>query len=229
MGSTTHQVHLRLSRAEGAVSAPLSRVPPPCIQEEAATVSDPNLNDAIESAESVEDQLDIVEAADAETRTRSKLPTSPLVSPPRRPPSRSRPTAGTTSTTPRTRPSRPRSRPRKPSRSRSTRSPLCVTSSRGLPGEWYVIHTYAGCDEAREGEPGAARRLAERRATSSTRPRCPRKRSSRSRTASARTSGRTSCPADVLVRMDLTNESGASSATRRASPASWATPTTRTR
>jgi transcriptional antiterminator NusG len=35
------------------------------IQEEAATVSDPNLNDAIESAESVEDELDIVEAADA--------------------------------------------------------------------------------------------------------------------------------------------------------------------
>lgn len=38
---------------------------PICIQEEAATVSDPNLNDAIESAESVEDELDIVEAADA--------------------------------------------------------------------------------------------------------------------------------------------------------------------
>lgn len=38
---------------------------PICIQEEAATVSDPNLNDAIESEESVEDELDIVEAADA--------------------------------------------------------------------------------------------------------------------------------------------------------------------
>ncbi|TQK52508.1 transcription antitermination protein nusG [Streptomyces sp. SLBN-118] len=38
---------------------------PICIQEEAATVSDPNLNDAIESAESVKDELDIVEAADA--------------------------------------------------------------------------------------------------------------------------------------------------------------------
>jgi transcriptional antiterminator NusG len=35
------------------------------IQEEAATVSDPNLNDAGESVESVDDELDIVEGADA--------------------------------------------------------------------------------------------------------------------------------------------------------------------
>lgn len=41
---------------------------PICIQEEAATVSDPNLNEAVEpgeSIESAEDELDIVEAADA--------------------------------------------------------------------------------------------------------------------------------------------------------------------
>lgn len=41
---------------------------PICIQEEAATVSDPNLNEAVEpgeSFESAEDELDIVEAADA--------------------------------------------------------------------------------------------------------------------------------------------------------------------
>jgi transcriptional antiterminator NusG len=37
---------------------------PICSQEEAATVSDPNLNDAIESVESVEDELEIIEAAD---------------------------------------------------------------------------------------------------------------------------------------------------------------------
>lgn len=36
-----------------------------CIQEEAATVSDPNLNASPDSVESVEDALDIVEAADA--------------------------------------------------------------------------------------------------------------------------------------------------------------------
>lgn len=36
-----------------------------CIQEEAATVSDPNLNASHDSVESVEDELDIVEAADA--------------------------------------------------------------------------------------------------------------------------------------------------------------------
>lgn len=36
------------------------------IQEEAATVSDPNLNDAIDSVESVEDELDIVEGSDNE-------------------------------------------------------------------------------------------------------------------------------------------------------------------
>ncbi len=36
------------------------------IQEEAATVSDPNLNDAVESVESREDELDIVEGADVE-------------------------------------------------------------------------------------------------------------------------------------------------------------------
>jgi transcription termination/antitermination protein NusG len=35
-----------------------------CIQEEAATVSDPNLNDAIEPDESVDDELDIVEGSD---------------------------------------------------------------------------------------------------------------------------------------------------------------------
>ncbi|MGW3726562.1 transcription termination/antitermination protein NusG, partial [Streptomyces sp. NPDC000851] len=34
------------------------------MQEEAATVSDPNVNDAIEPVESVEDELDIVEGAD---------------------------------------------------------------------------------------------------------------------------------------------------------------------
>lgn len=37
-----------------------------CIQEEAATVSDPNLNASPDSVESVEDALDIVEAADAD-------------------------------------------------------------------------------------------------------------------------------------------------------------------
>nr|WP_202518681.1 transcription termination/antitermination protein NusG [Streptomyces sp. SID1034] len=37
---------------------------PICSQEEAATVSDPNLNDASESVESVEDELEIIEAAD---------------------------------------------------------------------------------------------------------------------------------------------------------------------
>lgn len=51
------------------MGAPLSHVPPICIQEEAATVSDPNLNDAVEPTagafESAEDELDIVEAADA--------------------------------------------------------------------------------------------------------------------------------------------------------------------
>lgn len=36
------------------------------IQEEAATVSDPNLNDAVESVESRDDELDIVEGADVE-------------------------------------------------------------------------------------------------------------------------------------------------------------------
>nr|WP_167307919.1 transcription termination/antitermination protein NusG [Streptomyces tendae] len=46
--------------------APLSRVPPLCIQEEAATVSDPNVNDAIEPVESVEDELGTVEGADNE-------------------------------------------------------------------------------------------------------------------------------------------------------------------
>ncbi|MFC9686206.1 transcription termination/antitermination protein NusG, partial [Streptomyces sp. NPDC056948] len=44
----------------------LSHVPPLCIQEEAATVSDPNVNDAIEPVESVEDELDTVEGADSE-------------------------------------------------------------------------------------------------------------------------------------------------------------------
>ena len=47
------------------MGAPFARSTHLCIQEEAATVSDPNLNDAIESVESVEDQTAIVEAADA--------------------------------------------------------------------------------------------------------------------------------------------------------------------
>ncbi|MEY7977838.1 transcription termination/antitermination protein NusG, partial [Streptomyces pilosus] len=48
----------------------LSHVPPLCIQEEAATVSDPNVNDAVEpygeGAESAEDAPVAVEAADVE-------------------------------------------------------------------------------------------------------------------------------------------------------------------
>lgn len=52
------------SRKQSSTSSADFLFHPICIQEEAATVSDPNLNDAVDSVESVEDELDIVEAAD---------------------------------------------------------------------------------------------------------------------------------------------------------------------
>lgn len=62
---STYSAEHRAKGAEG-YRRPFSHVPPLCIQEEAATVSDQNLNDAVEPDESVsvEDELDIVEGAD---------------------------------------------------------------------------------------------------------------------------------------------------------------------
>lgn len=65
MGSTTPpSTSSAEPRAKGAVTGAPFACSTPCIQEEAATVSDPNLNDASESVESVDDELDIVEGAD---------------------------------------------------------------------------------------------------------------------------------------------------------------------
>ncbi|CAM5730441.1 Transcription termination/antitermination protein NusG OS=Streptomyces microflavus OX=1919 GN=nusG PE=3 SV=1 [Streptomyces microflavus] len=100
---------------------------------------------------------------------------------------------------------------------------------RTLPGEWYVIHTYAGYEKR-------VKANLEQRAVSLNveefvyQAEVPEEEIVQIKNGERKNVRQNKLPGYVLVRMDLTNaDPGASCGTRRASPASWATPTTRTR
>lgn len=142
---------------------------PICIQEEAATVSDPNLNDAIESEESVEDELDIVEAADAvepdqaeaadaaagepaeeaamhvedEATAVTEAEEAPAVA------EAEEDEAATADVEEAEAAADAEAEDEEPTEAEAPVDPVAALREelRGLPGEWYVIHTYAGYEK----------------------------------------------------------------------------------
>ncbi len=99
---------------------------------------------------------------------------------------------------------------------------------RSLPGEWYVIHTYAGYENR-------VKTNLEQRAVSLNvedyifQAEVPQEEVVQIKNGDRKTIKQNKLPGYVLVRMDLTNESWGVVRNTPASPASWATPTTRTR
>lgn len=99
---------------------------------------------------------------------------------------------------------------------------------RTLPGEWYVIHTYAGYENR-------VKTNLEQRAVSLNvedfifQAEVPQEEVAQIKNGERKTIKQNKLPGYVLVRMDLTNESWGVVRNTPASPASWATPTTRTR
>lgn len=99
---------------------------------------------------------------------------------------------------------------------------------RFMPGEWYVIHTYAGYENR-------VKQNLEQRAVSLNveeyifQAEVPQEEVVQIKNGDRKTIRQNKLPGYVLVRMDLTPSPGASCATPPVSPASSATPTTRTR
>ncbi|EFE67712.1 transcription antitermination protein nusG [Streptomyces viridosporus ATCC 14672] len=164
----------------------LSHVPPLCIQEEAATVSDPNVNDAVEprgeGAESVEDALDAVAGADIEDTEASAEAEA----------------ADTAD----------ESAEAEETAEEDDRDPVekLREELRTLPGEWYVIHTYAGYENR-------VKTNLEQRAVSLNveeyifQAEVPQEEVVQIKNGDRKTIKQNKLPGYVLVRMDLTNES----------------------
>lgn len=99
---------------------------------------------------------------------------------------------------------------------------------RTLPGEWYVIHTYAGYENR-------VKTNLEQRAVSLNvedfifQAEVPQEEVAQIKNGERKTVRQNKLPGYVLVRMDLTNESWGVVRNTPVSPASWATRTTRTR
>lgn len=206
-------------RAKGAVPGAPIRVFHPCIQEEAATVSDPNLNDAIEprggqDAESVEDELDIVEAADAEEPDQAEAADAAAGDAAEEAAVHLEgdAEAGAESDededaeaetadeeTAEAEPVEEESEPVDPIA--ALREEL-----RTLPGEWYVIHTYAGYENR-------VKTNLEQRAVSLNvedfifQAEVPQEEVAQIKNGERKTIRQNKLPGYVLVRMDLTNES----------------------
>lgn len=159
------------------------------IQEEAATVSDPNVNDAIEPVESVEDELDIVEGADedldeaeAADAAAGEPAEEAAVHVEEEPAEEAEPEAELDPV-------------------EKLREEL-----RTLPGEWYVIHTYAGYENR-------VKTNLEQRAVSLNvedyifQAEVPQEEVVQIKNGDRKTIKQNKLPGYVLVRMDLTNES----------------------
>nr|WP_197972803.1 MULTISPECIES: transcription termination/antitermination protein NusG [Streptomyces] len=159
------------------------------IQEEAATVSDPNVNDAIEPVESVEDELDIVEGADedldeaeAADAAAGEPAEEAAVHVDEEPAEEAEPEAELDPV-------------------EKLREEL-----RTLPGEWYVIHTYAGYENR-------VKTNLEQRAVSLNvedyifQAEVPQEEVVQIKNGDRKTIKQNKLPGYVLVRMDLTNES----------------------
>ncbi len=177
------------------------------IQEEAATVSDPNLNDAGESVESVDDELDIVEGADAkdefeaadaeagEAAEEAALNLEDESGEDRE----GDVDAADLAVSDETEEAEEEAEPVDPIA--ALREEL-----RTLPGEWYVIHTYAGYENR-------VKTNLEQRAVSLNvedfifQAEVPQEEVAQIKNGERKTVRQNKLPGYVLVRMDLTNES----------------------
>nr|WP_202437516.1 transcription termination/antitermination protein NusG [Streptomyces sp. SID5910] len=187
--------------------APLSRVPPLCIQEEAATVSDPNVNDAVEprgeAVESVEDELGIAEGADNEdAETSTEVEAADVVVEDEDEAAEVL-DADETAEAEETEAEDAEAAEPEPELDpiEKLRQELRV-----LPGEWYVIHTYAGYENR-------VKTNLEQRAVSLNvedyifQAEVPQEEVVQIKNGDRKTIRQNKLPGYVLVRMDLTNES----------------------
>ncbi len=181
------------------------------IQEEAATVSDPNLNDAIESAESVEDELDIVEAADAVDPDQAEAADADAEPAEEAALSVQDEDAIESSEDESAEDEDSEEAAAAEEAEEEESEPVDPVTAlreelRTLPGEWYVIHTYAGYENR-------VKTNLEQRAVSLNvedfifQAEVPQEEVAQIKNGERKTVRQNKLPGYVLVRMDLTNES----------------------
>ncbi len=185
---------------------------PICIQEEAATVSDPNLNDAAhsgESSESVKDELDIVEAADAVEPDQAEAADA-AAEPADEAALHVEDEGAAEAEDEAAADGEPEGEPaaEEPTEPEAPADPIAALRDelRGLPGEWYVIHTYAGYEKR-------VKANLEQRAVSLNvedfiyQAEVPEEEIVQIKNGERKNVRQNKLPGYVLVRMDLTNES----------------------
>ncbi|SFX85768.1 transcription antitermination protein nusG [Streptomyces atratus] len=181
------------------------------IQEEAATVSDPNLNDAVEPTagafESAEDELDIVEAADAEEPDQAEAADAAAGEPAEQ-------AAVHVEDEDEEEAAEADAESESDEDDEEEAEPAAPVDAvtalrdelRGLPGEWYVIHTYAGYEKR-------VKANLEQRAVSLNvedfiyQAEVPEEEIVQIKNGERKNVRQNKLPGYVLVRMDLTNES----------------------
>lgn len=186
---------------------------PICIQEEAATVSDPNLNDAVEpsdSLESAEDALDIVEAADSVDPDQAEAADAAAGEPAERAAIHVDEDAEAVAEVDEDAEAAQAVADEEPA-DEEPEAPVDPVAAlreelRGLPGEWYVIHTYAGYEKR-------VKANLEQRAVSLNvedfiyQAEVPEEEIVQIKNGERKNVRQNKLPGYVLVRMDLTNES----------------------
>lgn len=190
---------------------------PICIQEEAATVSDPNLNDAVEpsdSLESAEDALDIVEAADSVDPDQAEAADAAAGEPAEQAAIHVDSDAEAVAEVEEDAEGAEAvaaaddEQPVEEAEPEAPVDPVAALREelRGLPGEWYVIHTYAGYEKR-------VKANLEQRAVSLNvedfiyQAEVPEEEIVQIKNGERKNVRQNKLPGYVLVRMDLTNES----------------------
>ncbi|MER5222015.1 transcription termination/antitermination protein NusG [Streptomyces flaveus] len=169
-------------------------------------MSDPNLNDAIESAESVEDELDIVEAADAEKNVENADDVENTENT-----EDAALTEDASDEDAAVAEEATEEVPEEAEAAEEEAEPVDPVTAlreelRGLPGEWYVIHTYAGYEKR-------VKANLEQRAVSLNvedfiyQAEVPEEEIVQIKNGERKNVRQNKLPGYVLVRMDLTNES----------------------
>ncbi|MFC7307529.1 transcription termination/antitermination protein NusG [Streptomyces monticola] len=171
-------------------------------------MSDPNLNDAIESAESVEDQLDIVEAADAEEPDQAEAADLAAGEPAEEAAVHIEDEAEAVAESAEDEVAAEEAQEADEAEDAEPVDPIAALREelRTLPGEWYVIHTYAGYENR-------VKTNLEQRAVSLNvedfifQAEVPQEEVAQIKNGERKTIRQNKLPGYVLVRMDLTNES----------------------
>ncbi|MFI7011713.1 transcription termination/antitermination protein NusG [Streptomyces sp. NPDC050145] len=178
-------------------------------------MSDPNLNDAIESAESVEDQLDIVEAADSEDPDQAEAADIAAGEPAEEAAleivEEATEDEAAEDETVEAEADEDAAVEDEAEESEEEQAPVDPIAAlrdelRGLPGEWYVIHTYAGYEKR-------VKANLEQRAVSLNvedfiyQAEVPEEEIVQIKNGERKNVRQNKLPGYVLVRMDLTNES----------------------